>query len=72
MALQNAIQGFLVSEGRTWTVNYATWIGAAVMLGAAYGGVQSGQLGSISAAIGMALGGVMEVGFLLYGWQAGK
>jgi progressive ankylosis protein len=72
VALQNAIQGFLVSEGHTWMVNYATWIGAAVMLGVAYGGVQSGQLGSTSAAIGMILGGVIEVAFLFYGWQDGK
>jgi progressive ankylosis protein len=72
VAFQNAIQGFLVSEGRTWMVNYATWIGAAVMLGVAYWGVQSGQLGSTSAAIGMVLGGVIEVGFLFCGWQAGK
>jgi progressive ankylosis protein len=72
VALQNAIQGFLVSEGRTWTINYATWIGAAVMLGMAYGGVQSGQPGSTAAAMGMVLGGVMEVSFLFYGWQADK
>ena len=42
------------------------------MLGVAYGVVQLGQLRSTSAAIGMVLGGVIEVGFLLYGWQAGK
>jgi progressive ankylosis protein len=69
VSVQNAIQGFLVSEGRTWGVNQATWVGAIVMLCSAYLGVRSGQNGAISAAIGMILGGMLEVSYLFYNWQ---
>jgi progressive ankylosis protein len=72
VSLQNAVQGFLVSEGRTWTINYATWMGAGVMLGVTYLGVQSGQSGSIAAATGMVLGAMMEIMFLFYSWQTVK
>jgi progressive ankylosis protein len=68
VSIQNAAQGFLVSEGRTWGVNQAAWVGAIVMLGAAYLGTQLGQNGAISAAIGMLLGSVMEIGYLSYNW----
>jgi progressive ankylosis protein len=40
VSVQNAIQGFLVSEGRTWGVNQAAWVGAIVMLSTAYLGTQ--------------------------------
>ncbi len=69
VSLQNAVQGFLVSEGLTWAVNQATWIGALAMLGMAYGGVQMGQNGSIAAATGMVLGGILEVCYLFYSWR---
>jgi progressive ankylosis protein len=72
VSLQNAVQGFLVSEGRTWMVNYATWLGAGGMLGVAYLGVQSGQPGSIAAATGMVFGATIEIIFLFYSWQAIK
>jgi progressive ankylosis protein len=69
VALQNALQGFLVSEGRTWGVNQAAWVGAIVMLGSAYSASQLGQNGAIAAAIGMIVGNVMEIGYLSYSWR---
>jgi progressive ankylosis protein len=68
VSVQNSVQGFLVSEGRTWGVNHAAWVGAIVMLGMAYLGVQLGQNGAIAAAIGMILGGMIEIGYLFYSW----
>ena len=69
VSLQNAVQGFLVSEGRTWGINQAAWVGAVVMLGTAYLAAQSGQNGAVAAALGMVLGVVVEVGYLFYSWQ---
>jgi progressive ankylosis protein len=69
VAVQNAIQGFLVSAGRTWGVNQAAWVGAIVMLSTAYLGVQSGQNGATAAAIGMILGNIMEIGYLGWIWR---
>jgi progressive ankylosis protein len=66
VSLQNALQGFLVSEGSTWGVNHAAWVGAIVMLGAAYLASQLGQNGAIAAAIGMLLGNTLEIGYLVY------
>jgi progressive ankylosis protein len=70
VSLQNAIQGFLVSEGRTWGVNQAAWVGAVAMLGTAYLAVKSGQDGAIAAAIGMMLGSLMEIVYLYYCWRS--
>jgi progressive ankylosis protein len=69
VSLQNALQGFLVSEGRTWGVNQAAWVGAIVMLGTAYLGSQLGQNGAIAAAIGMIVGNLMEISYLFYSWR---
>jgi progressive ankylosis protein len=69
VALQNAIQGFLVSEGRTWGVNQATWVGSIVMLGIAYLGINLGQPGAIAAAVGMLLGSIAEIIYLCSCWQ---
>jgi progressive ankylosis protein len=69
VSIQNALQGFLVSEGRTWAVNQATWMGAIMMLGTAYFAVQASLNGSISAATGMVIGGITEIGYLLYSWR---
>jgi progressive ankylosis protein len=69
VSVQNAIQGFLVSEGRTWAINYAAWIGSIAMLGIAYFSIQTGQNGAISAATGMVLGAIIEIGYLFYSWQ---
>jgi progressive ankylosis protein len=70
VSLQNALQGFLVSEGRTWGVNQAAWIGAMVMLGSAYLASKLGQQGAIAAAIGMILGSAIEISYLFYTWQS--
>jgi progressive ankylosis protein len=70
VSLQNALQGFLVSEGRTWGVNQAAGVGAVVMLVAAYVGTQLGQNGAIAAALGMMLGIIMEIGYLFYSWRS--
>jgi progressive ankylosis protein len=69
VSIQNALQGFLVSEGRTWAVNQATWMGAIMMLGTAYFTVQASFNGSIAAATGMVIGGITEIGYLFYGWR---
>jgi progressive ankylosis protein len=71
VSLQNALQGFLVSDGRTWGVNQAAWVGAVAMLATAYFGTQLGQNGAISAALGMIVGSLGEVGYLFYSWRAG-
>jgi progressive ankylosis protein len=69
VSVQNALQGFLVSEGRTWAVNQATWLGATMMLGTAYFAAQANFNGSIAAATGMVIGGIMEIGYLFYSWR---
>jgi O-antigen/teichoic acid export membrane protein len=69
VALQNAIQGFLVSEGRTWVVNQATWVGSLSMLAAAYLGISSGRSGAIAAAIGMSIGSISEIIYLVWCWR---
>jgi len=70
VSLQNAVQGLLVSEGRTWGINQAAGVGAIVMLGVAYFGTQSGQNGAVAAALGMILGVIMEISYLFYSWQS--
>jgi hypothetical protein len=70
VSIQNAMQGFLVSEGRTWGVNQAAWVGAIFMLATAYSGVKLGQNGAVAAAIGMSLGGIIEIGYLYYSWRS--
>jgi progressive ankylosis protein len=69
VSIQNALQGFLVSEGRTWAVNQATWLGATMMLGTAYFAAQANLNGSIAAATGMVIGGIMEIGYLFHCWH---
>ncbi len=61
VAMQNAIQGFLVGEGRTGLVNRATWIGTAVLLVVAFVVVQAGMNGAISAAQAMFAALVAEI-----------
>ena len=70
VSLQNALQGFLVSAGRTWGVNQAAGVGAIVMLGTAYLATQLGQDGAISAAIGMIIGNLLEISYLGYSWRS--
>lgn len=53
IALQNAAQGFLISEGRTSRVNVATWLGTTVLLGAAAFGIRAKMPGATAAAVAM-------------------
>ena len=53
VALQNATQGFLVSAGRTGTVNLSTWLGTATLLLISVSGVNAGMSGALAAAIAM-------------------
>ncbi len=69
VSVQNAVQGFLVSEGRTWGVNQAAWVGAIVMLSTAYLGTQSGHNGAVAAAIGMIMGNAIEISYLFWIWR---
>jgi len=61
VALQNAIQGFFVGEGRTVGVTRATSVGTAVLLISAFLAVQAGMNGTISAAIAMLASLVTEI-----------
>jgi progressive ankylosis protein len=63
VATQNATQGFLISEGQTGSVNLATWLGAAVLLGVASSLVGFG--GAMAAAIAMVSAITIEVSCLL-------
>jgi progressive ankylosis protein len=64
VALQNAIQGFLVSTGRTGQVNRATWLGTSVLLSLAGVLVSIGLPGAMAGAIAMGVAMLTEV-FLL-------
>jgi progressive ankylosis protein len=66
VAVQNATQGFLVSEGRTGSVNLATWISTGVLLAVATLAVKFGIQGATSAAIAMVAGMLVEVICLLW------
>ena len=70
VSLQNALQGFLVSAGRTWGVNQAALVGAIGMLSTAYCGSQLGQNGAIAAALGMLIGNLLEISWLSYSWKS--
>jgi progressive ankylosis protein len=66
VAVQNATQGFLVSEGKTGSVNLATWISTGVLLMVATLAVNFGTHGATAAAIAMVAGMVVEVICLLW------
>jgi progressive ankylosis protein len=66
VAIQNATQGFLVSEGRTGSINLATWISTGVLLAVATLAVKFGIQGATSAAIAMVAGMLVEVICLLW------
>jgi progressive ankylosis protein len=51
VALQNATQGFLVSAGRTGTVNFSTWLGTGTLLLVATIGVSRDMSGALAAGI---------------------
>lgn len=65
VAVQNATQGFLVSAGRTGTVNLSTWLGTGTLLLVAMIAVNSGIPGAIGAAMAMVLALSIEITCLL-------
>jgi progressive ankylosis protein len=67
VALLNAMQGMMVSEGRTGSVNLATWLGTGALLLVASLGVNAGLPGAIAAAGAMLAASLVEVGGLM--WQ---
>ncbi len=67
VSLQNATQGFLVSDGRTGRVNLSTWLGTLTLLGMAIGMVQLDQPGALAAATAMVAAMAVEVLCLV--WQ---
>ncbi len=64
VAIQNATQGFLVSEGRTGTVNFSTWLGTGTLLALTGISVQMGMGGALAAAIAMSCAMLVEVSCL--------
>lgn len=64
VALQNAIQGFLISEGLTSHINAATWLGTTVLLAAAALGIRTGAQGATAAAVAMLAALVVETVWL--------
>ena len=70
IALQNAIQGFLIESGRTGRVNLATWLGTSVLLLSAGAGVALGVSGAVAAAAAMALSLIVETGTLFVAHQS--
>jgi hypothetical protein len=66
VALQNAIQGFLVSENRTGQVNISTWLGTGTLLIIATFAINKGMNGAMAAAIAMITSLLVEVTCLFW------
>jgi progressive ankylosis protein len=66
VAMQNAIQGFLVSTAKTGSINQATWIGTIVLLTIAWCSVNAGSGGAIAAATATIVALLIEVLWLLF------
>jgi hypothetical protein len=66
VALQNAIQGFLVSENRTGHVNLSTWLGTGTLLIISTFAINKGMNGAIAAAIAMITSMLVEISCLLW------
>jgi hypothetical protein len=67
VAIQNALQGFLMSEARTQHINIATWLGTSILLAGTALGVKLQLSGATSAAIAMVLSLCFEIGLLVFG-----
>lgn len=65
VAIQNATQGFLVSAGKTSSVNIATWLGTSALLGVAWLAVRMGVSGAIAAAMAMVVSIAIEISLLI-------
>ncbi|TAE56257.1 MAG: hypothetical protein EAZ76_11255 [Nostocales cyanobacterium] len=66
VALQNATQGFLVSENRTGHVNLSTWLGTGTLLIIASLAINKGMNGAIAATIAMISSMIVEITCLLW------
>jgi progressive ankylosis protein len=66
VALQNATQGFLVSENRTGHVNLSTWLGTGTLLIIVTLAINNGMNGATSAAIAMITSMLVEISCLLW------
>jgi progressive ankylosis protein len=66
VALQNATQGFLVSENRTGHVNLSTWLGTGTLLIIASFAISKGMNGAMAAAIAMITSMLVEIICLLW------
>lgn len=66
VALQNATQGFLVSENRTGHVNLSTWLATGTLLIIASLAINKGMNGAIAAAIAMITSMIVEITCLLW------
>lgn len=64
IALQNAVQGFLIRDGKTGRINLATWIGTATLLIIAFVTTRMGLPGATAAAIAMTMALLFETCFL--------
>ncbi len=67
VALQNAIQGFLISEGRTGRVNVATWLGTTFLLSVTAGAIYFGFAGATAASFAMLTALLVETFWLARG-----
>jgi progressive ankylosis protein len=72
VAVLNAVQGFMVSEGRTGSVNLATWLGTTALLGVAIVMVHRGWDGAIAAAVAMLTAMLVEIGCLIWQRRSGN
>jgi len=70
VAVQNAVQGFLIGQGRTQRVNIATWVGTVILLGCALIAVNFHLPGAVAAALSMVLALVAETAVLAHGLYA--
>jgi hypothetical protein len=66
VALQNAIQGLFISDGKTGQVNLVTWLCSGTLLLMAYIFVQQKMNGTMAAAISMSISMLVEVCYLFW------
>jgi hypothetical protein len=67
VAMQNAVQGFLIGQGRTGRVNVATWLGTGTLLATAALAMVAGWPGATGAAGAMMLALSAEAAWLALG-----
>lgn len=67
VAIQNAMQGFLIGDGHTERVNASTWLGTGILLTGTTLGIKLGLAGATAAAIAMSAGLTVEAAWLCLG-----